>query len=115
MIDKMKTETIIIIMTLSVIAMWFLGWLVVYNPIIKIKDGCWSWERQEDIQVFELRKDYNLTCEDIRDFIILDLWDSKEYVEYVEIEKCNGKVVSLNQVVCDRGCFRKNYAQGCLK
>ena len=107
-------ETIIVI---SIILLCFLGYFVIYNPIIKVKDGCWSWEREEVIEHFSLIDDYNMTCEQIKDELTLELYwirEKDEFKKEIIYTMCGDKILSEKVIVCGKNCFKEEYVERCL-
>jgi len=89
----------------------------IYNPIVKIRDGCWTWEKEEVIKPYSLIDDYNFTCDEIKDYISLELYyNSKgKYFDEIIYTKCKGKTISNKTYSCYRGCAREQYVERCLK
>lgn len=89
----------------------------IYNPIIKVKDGCWSWERETIIEVFSLIDDYNLICKDISEAILLELYypmEDNTFIDTITYTKCKDKEIYITEKKCFSNCFKEQYKERCL-
>lgn len=112
--DEMSEMIIILI---GIIVVIFFGYFIIYNPIIKTVDGCWSWERKTDTKNFSLVDDYNFTCKNILDYISLELYypiEDNEIKDYVSYTICKGKVINERVYYCLNDCFKNQYKERCL-
>ena len=112
-----KGDSSEIIIIISLIFFCFFVYIAIYNPIIKLKDGCWSWEREEVIEHFSLIDDYNFTCEQIKDGLILEIYypmNENKFKKEIIYTMCGDKILSEKVLVCGKNCFKEEYVERCL-
>lgn len=106
-------EVALIIIAIIILIVFY--WYVIHNPIVRIKDGCWTWQREKTNETFSFINDYNYTCESLRDVLILGLsYDIKE-IGRIDRTICKGKILKEKNITFNQGILDEEYVKRCLR
>lgn len=99
------------IMGICILVLLILGYFLIYNPFIKVRDGCWSWER-ETIEKNYTLYDYNYTCDKIRDMLLIELYP--DLVLQTKDVYCKENLIYETNVSYVEFDFREDFKKECL-
>jgi len=107
--DEVESMFLFLVAIALIIAIGYYG---IYNPVIKISQGCWSWERNKEFTNYSLIDYYNLTCENIRDIILIGAYPELEYARTQTF--CKGKLIKEDVSTYFISGFKEEYTKRCV-
>lgn len=105
---------IVIIVLVFFFILFLFGFYVIYNPIVKIKDGCFTWQRDNNFSNFSLIDDYNYSCINLDKIIDFNLYNKVDEV-LIQTTTCKGKFIKDKKRYFTMEKIKNEYFERCIR